>query len=412
MAVHDSGSISSRGRAQTTVAVALLVAAWALVALRVWTRTYVISNFGWDDATMILAAIFFSVYCSAMLLLEANGGGTHITDISDMNHLIKYTLMGQTTYLVTVMVLKISLGIFFARIVIKPWQLWSIYVSMATNALASMAAFCYVLLRCGPNLDLYIYKQLSGSCMPRTVDRVFAYSQASTTTITNWVFAILPIFVLWNAHMDIRSKLSVGFILSLAGFGSVCSMVRFQYVDGLTQVDDFFWNAANIAIWSTIEPGVGIIAGCLATLRPLLKRFVTTGRSIRSSTSRSIRTASRSLQSPSETSSTQRGPGGGNTTRPPSRKTDWYDRAFELTATDAVVKNAESTECILPKLECDETWSPSAEVAIEEAQERSSIHHSHSARTSQSRTLSYAVYYEPSMSPDLETGDGVKWQAR
>jgi len=30
---------------------------------------------------------------------------------------------------------------------------------------------------------------------------------------------------------------------------------------------------ANIAIWSTVEPGVGITAGCLITLRPLFKRI-------------------------------------------------------------------------------------------------------------------------------------------
>lgn len=91
--------------------------------------------------------------------------------------------------------------------------------------------------------------------------------------------------------MDRRSKFSVGFILCLAASACVCSMIRFQYVDGLTQIDDFFWNATNIAIWSTIECGASIIAGCLATLRPLLKRvFATAGtitKSLRSTNSRS-----------------------------------------------------------------------------------------------------------------------------
>lgn len=55
----------------------------------------------------------------------------------------------------------------------------------------------------------------------------------------------------------------------------ICSALRFRYVDGLTQIDDFFWAAVNISTWSTIECGASIIAGCLATLRPLLKRAVT-----------------------------------------------------------------------------------------------------------------------------------------
>lgn len=91
--------------------------------------------------------------------------------------------------------------------------------------------------------------------------------------------------------MDRRSKTSVGFILCLAASACICSMIRFQYVDGLTQIDDFFWNATNIAIWSTIECGASIIAGCLATLRPLLKRlFAKAGsitKSLRSSNTQS-----------------------------------------------------------------------------------------------------------------------------
>lgn len=91
--------------------------------------------------------------------------------------------------------------------------------------------------------------------------------------------------------MNRKSKFSVGCILCLAASACICSMVRFQYVDGLTQIDDFFWNATNIAIWSTIECGASIVAGCLATLRPLLKRmFATAGtisKSLRSSNTQS-----------------------------------------------------------------------------------------------------------------------------
>jgi hypothetical protein len=53
-------------------------------------------------------------------------------------------------------------------------------------------------------------------------------------------------------------------------------------VDGLIEFEDFFWSATNIAIWSTIEPGVGIIAGCLATLRPLVTGIMSKARSVRS----------------------------------------------------------------------------------------------------------------------------------
>ncbi|KAF2008983.1 hypothetical protein BU24DRAFT_402303 [Aaosphaeria arxii CBS 175.79] len=270
MAGHDNASILRTGEQQANIAIAFIVLAWVFIALRVWTRTYMIANFGWDDATMILAG---------------------------------WVIVGQATYLQTVMFVKISLGIFFARIVVDRWHLLTIYVTVGLNIVSSTASFFYVLLRCGPNLDNYVYRQLAWKCTPRPLDRFFAYQSASVTTVTDCVFAVLPIFMLWNATMDRRAKLSVGFILSLGALGCICSMIRFQYVDGLTQIQDYFWNAANIAIWSTIEPGAGIIAGCLATLRPLLKTCMTQARSMRSSASRTSKSLSPSLPSSNKSSS-------------------------------------------------------------------------------------------------------------
>ncbi|KAF2265167.1 hypothetical protein CC78DRAFT_207671 [Lojkania enalia] len=249
MAIHDADSLTRRGEHQANVAIAFLIVTWVFVALRVWTRAYVIANFGWDDGTIVMAAIVFSIYCATMLYIESNGGGTHITSVSQLVMLTKWAIVGEATYIITIMVMKISLGIFFARIVVKTWQLWTIYFTVAVNILSSAASFFYCLFRCGTNLDAYVFYQLADKCTPRALDRFFAYQQASFTTLTDCIFATLPIFILWNSSMDTTSKISVGLILSLAALGSICSMIRFQYVDGLTQIDDFFWNATNIAIW-------------------------------------------------------------------------------------------------------------------------------------------------------------------
>lgn len=173
-------------------------------------------------------------------------------------------------YIIAMMVLKISLGIFFARIVIKRWHFLLIYITVGVTIFSSAAAFFYSLFRCGPNIDDYVIQQLTGKCMPRYLDRFMAYQQAAFVTLTDLVFVMLPVSILWNSNMSRRSKISAGAILGLATLGCVCSLLRFRYVDGLTQTDDFFWHATNIAIWSTIECGTCIIAGCLATLRPLL----------------------------------------------------------------------------------------------------------------------------------------------
>jgi hypothetical protein len=114
------------------------------------------------------------------------------------------------------MMLKISLGIFFGRLVVKSWQIGLIYVNVGINVFSSAAAFFYVLFRCGANVDNYVFQQLSNRCTPRSLDRFISYQQAAVTTLTDVVFVMLPVFILWNANMSRRSKISVGLILCLA----------------------------------------------------------------------------------------------------------------------------------------------------------------------------------------------------
>jgi hypothetical protein len=59
-------------------------------------------------------------------------------------------------------------------------------------------------------------------------------------------------------------------------------MVRFRYIPKITEASmAFYGNSLHLGVWSTIEPGCGIIAGCLATLRPLFKGFIQTARTLR-----------------------------------------------------------------------------------------------------------------------------------
>ena len=81
--------------------------------------------------------------------------------------------------------------------------------------------------------------------------------------------------------------------------GSTATIVRIPSIHGLDETSDFLCKfsllldsypgdmcflrfmppkhlysigaAVDVTIWSTVEPGIGIIAGCIATLRPLLQ---------------------------------------------------------------------------------------------------------------------------------------------
>jgi len=160
--------------------------------------------------------LIFTVYCGALTYIGNNGGGTHIHDFDQLQLLTKWVVVSEAAYVVAMMMVKVSLGIFFARIVVKPWQLGIIYVNVGVNVFSSAAAFFYVLLRCGSNIDKYVEQQLLDKCTPPALDRFVAYQQAAFTTLTDIVFVTIPVLLLWNANMSRESKISVGFVLSLA----------------------------------------------------------------------------------------------------------------------------------------------------------------------------------------------------
>lgn len=47
--------------------------------------------------------------------------------------------------------------------------------------------------------------------------------------------------------------------------------MRIPFVKKLAITPDFLFETVDVAIWSVMEPSLGIIAGCVATLRPLFK---------------------------------------------------------------------------------------------------------------------------------------------
>ena len=63
--------------------------------------------------------------------------------------------------------------------------------------------------------------------------------------------------------------------------GSICSLVRFRYIHTLAESQvTFFETVSDFGVWSVLEPGMGIVANSLATLRPMMRFFMQRSRSI------------------------------------------------------------------------------------------------------------------------------------
>jgi len=176
-------------------------------------------------------------------------------------------------YILTTVALKISLAIFFLRIVVRQWQRRVIWITTAIYTIYATAFAFVAVFQCGIPTN-FLIKEAVGICIKDDVLQPLNYIHASLNAVSDWTFAFLPVFLLWNSQMPRSAKISAGLLLSLGAVGSIISLVRIAYIPGLKTGPAFFTNAINIGVFSLIEPAIGLNAACLATLRPLFKNMV------------------------------------------------------------------------------------------------------------------------------------------
>nr|RBQ89870.1 hypothetical protein FVER53263_08029 [Fusarium verticillioides] len=108
-----------------------------------------------------------------------------------------------------------------------------------------------------------------GTCVSADQIVSAAYAISVMTVVSDWLYALLPIPMLWSVKMTKQAKTTVIAILGLGIF--VATLVRLRFLADLTDTEDILFAGTDAMVWTLIEPGVAIVASSLATIRPLLR---------------------------------------------------------------------------------------------------------------------------------------------
>lgn len=111
----------------------------------------------------------------------------------------------------------------------------------------------------------------SDRCLSAGPTKGITYALAAVNAAADWILGTLPFFIVWDLQMKAETKLLVAGILAFAAIGSTATIVRMFYIHTLINGPDFLYATTDVAIWSTVEPGIGITASSIATLRPLVR---------------------------------------------------------------------------------------------------------------------------------------------
>ncbi|KAG9240188.1 hypothetical protein BJ878DRAFT_527641 [Calycina marina] len=250
--------------------IVFLTLCWLTFAMRVWVRVWR-KAFGADDWAMLIGIVLFTVTASLCIVCSFLGSGQFAVDIPPVEQMkgIKYFFIAEFFYASSAVAIKYSIAITLLRIATARrsftyiiWLLIFISIAAAIVFIAGIANICY------PITTLW-GETPNGSCNLELNSNVSFFFSA-VEILTAWSLAILPAVLLWNIQMKTSIKASVATILGMAAFASCATIVRLRFLSLYSDPTEFMYGTGKIGLWSIIELGIGIFAGSLPAVRPLL----------------------------------------------------------------------------------------------------------------------------------------------
>jgi len=265
------------------VCIVLPCAASLMVLLRFFVRRS--KGTAWlSDDWVILAALALTWALGIILIagdasdvfgahsaVDPTTGADAITsaNIYDAKSYYAYVII----FILAIGLVKISVLLFYRRIFVnKGFRQISLGL-LVLMILWTTAFFLARTFTCGTHFTAFWE---SG---PAIAKYCFSYQDiefgfAISDVVTDLMVLATPLHYIWQLQMSLSKKVGVSFIFLLGLLSTASAIVRlvFLTIEGFESTPgyrDVIGIDTNVLTWSQVEAGVGIIAACLPTLRPL-----------------------------------------------------------------------------------------------------------------------------------------------
>lgn len=126
--------------------------------------------------------------------------------------------MSECFYILTMTALKLSLAVFFLRILSNQWQRWLVIGAVSTSTAFGIAYFFFAVFQCGrvDTINVFIIRMISGQCASKPVGMAMNYTYSLLGAISDWTCGLVPIFLLKDSNMPRKAKVVACGILVFA----------------------------------------------------------------------------------------------------------------------------------------------------------------------------------------------------
>ncbi|KAI4177643.1 MAG: hypothetical protein LQ343_000106 [Gyalolechia ehrenbergii] len=237
-----------------------------VLALRIFTRVWLVHSFWWDDATIILAVLGTTIGAALDFVEVHYGFGTHQRFLTphELEQFRKYTYGEWIQTFATLMWTKVSICLFLIRIpqsraLKRPLQ-WAVAFLLFSNTILTVL----LIMQCQP---LHAAWDDDGRCLSLSAKEGIVLTQAVISVVSDFAFAALPIFFLWRTQIDVKTKIGLWVLMGMGVITGVFCLVRTVINNQSFPTDESYGGIVNW-VWRLFEVSFGIIAACIPTLRP------------------------------------------------------------------------------------------------------------------------------------------------
>jgi len=277
---RDQGPVISR------VSMAMYTMAVAVVALRCFTRGYIVKRFGLDDLFIAIAVTLGAAQTVTIILQIEHGQGRHASElhVEQFDEMLMYQWINMLIYFVANWTVKMSILALYYRIGYGkqglPWIVQSpaVWTVAAFMTAFSFSVFLTQLFICTPVSRVWDIEAQPDGCINAAM---FMVISGAINVVTDIVLLIFPLPLIWVIKFNKRQRTALAVILSIGVIPVVASSMRLCEIvmsdspirPGSTwQEVDFSWGWSWVPVWSQIEVDIGILAASLPSLSPLLKQ--------------------------------------------------------------------------------------------------------------------------------------------
>ncbi|KAH7066270.1 hypothetical protein BKA63DRAFT_158866 [Paraphoma chrysanthemicola] len=252
-----------------------VVIATIFIALRLYTRHYIIRNIGWDDVLTVVNLITLIGYAGCISVGINYGVGRKTVDIVrlDLNYskAIMWEAIGQGICIMGIAASKGSVAIFLLRIVLKKWHIALLWFCIASTTVLCIITTTLLFVQCKPTAFLWDQSIEGGYCWLNFTE--VGLTMGAWSAAMDFVLAILPWHVVMGLNMKRKEKITIACGLSLGVFAGACSIVRTIELKSLASMENYVYDTASMLLWSSSEVCLTIVCACIPVLRPLYVRI-------------------------------------------------------------------------------------------------------------------------------------------